>query len=168
MHIFTPTDQAQGDHAVYDIDQAVLVLTGHDLKLTTPNDVITARDDLEYWSQKHMAVARGNAVVVTNDGRRIAADMLVAYTTRHAAAAHQARRQWPRSASGAAPPTIRSRRLGQAGAGRGVRQCRGAHRDRHRARRSRRLCAGHRHGPDRRPCADHPRPEPARTGRRRT
>jgi lipopolysaccharide export system protein LptA len=81
VHIFTATDQVWGDRAVYDIDQAVLVVTGHDLKLTTPNDVITARDDLEYWSQKHMAVARGNAVVVTNDGRRLAADTLVAYTT---------------------------------------------------------------------------------------
>jgi lipopolysaccharide export system protein LptA len=79
--IFTPTDRAQGDHAVYDIDQSVLVMHGHDLKLTTPNDVLTARDSLEYWSQKHMAVARGNAVVVTNDGRRVAADTLVAYTT---------------------------------------------------------------------------------------
>jgi len=78
--ISTPTDQAQGDHAVYDIDQAVLVLTGHDLKLTTPQDVVTARDVMEYWSQKHMAVARGNAVVVTTDGRRVAGDVLVAYT----------------------------------------------------------------------------------------
>ena len=81
VHIFTTTDQVWGDRAVYDIDQSVLVMTGHDLKLTTPNDVITARDDLEYWSQKHMAVARGNAVVVTNDGRRLAADTIVAYTT---------------------------------------------------------------------------------------
>ena len=81
VRIFTPTDQVQGDRAVYDMDKAVLVVTGHALKLTTPNDVLTARDDLEYWSQKHMAVARGNAVVVTNDGRRIAADTLVAYTT---------------------------------------------------------------------------------------
>ena len=81
VHIFTPTDQAWGDHAVYDIDQAVLVLTGSALKLTTPNDVLTARDTLEYWSQKHMAVARGDAVVVTNDGRRLSADTLVAYTT---------------------------------------------------------------------------------------
>jgi lipopolysaccharide export system protein LptA len=78
--ISTPTDQAQGDHAVYDIDQAVLVLTGHDLKLTTPQDILTARDSMEYWSQKHMAVGRGNAVVVTTDGRRIAADVLVGYT----------------------------------------------------------------------------------------
>jgi lipopolysaccharide export system protein LptA len=81
VHIFTATDRAQGDRAVYDIDQAVLVMTGSNLKLTTPNDVLTARDSLEYWSQKHMAVARGNAVVVTNDGRRLAADTLVAYTS---------------------------------------------------------------------------------------
>jgi lipopolysaccharide export system protein LptA len=81
VHIFTPTDQAWGDHAIYDIDQAVLVMTGHALKLTTPNDTLTARDTLEYWSQKHMAVARGNALVVTNDGRRLSGDTLVAYTT---------------------------------------------------------------------------------------
>jgi lipopolysaccharide export system protein LptA len=81
VHIFTQTDQAQGDRAIYDIDQAVLVMTGAELKLTTPNDVLTCRDTLEYWSQKHMAVARGNAVVVTNDGRRLSGDTLVAYTT---------------------------------------------------------------------------------------
>lgn len=81
VHIFTPTDQVQGDRAIYDIDQAVLVMTGRNLKLTTPTQVLTARDTLEYWSQKHMAVARGDAVAVTNDARRIAADTLVAYTS---------------------------------------------------------------------------------------
>jgi lipopolysaccharide export system protein LptA len=81
VHIFTATDQAFADHAVYDVDQSVLLLTGQHLKLTTPNDVLTARDDVEYWTAKHMAVARGDAVVVTNDGRRVTADTLVAYTT---------------------------------------------------------------------------------------
>jgi len=81
VQIFTATDHAQGDVAVYDIDQAVLVMTGRDLRLTTPNDLLTARDTLEYWPQKHMAVARGNAVVVTRDARRLAADVLVAYTS---------------------------------------------------------------------------------------
>jgi lipopolysaccharide export system protein LptA len=80
VRIYTQTDVAQGDRATYDLDQAVLVMTGHNLKLTTPNDVITARDDLEYWPRKHMAVARGDAVVVTNDAKRVAADTLVAYT----------------------------------------------------------------------------------------
>ncbi len=81
VHIFTQTDQAWGDHAVYDIDQAVLVLTGHGLRLTTPNDLLTARDAMEYWSAKHMAVARGDATATSNDGRRIVADTLVGYTT---------------------------------------------------------------------------------------
>jgi lipopolysaccharide export system protein LptA len=74
------TDQAVGDHGAYDMDQGVLVLTGHDLKMTTPTYVVTSRDSLEYWSNQHMAVARGDAVLVTNTGRRIAADVLVAYT----------------------------------------------------------------------------------------
>jgi lipopolysaccharide export system protein LptA len=87
VHIFTPTDQAWGDQATYDLDQAVMVMTGHALKLTTPNDTLTARDTLEYWSDKHMAVARGDAVILTNDARRISADTLVAYTQPAAAAA---------------------------------------------------------------------------------
>jgi lipopolysaccharide export system protein LptA len=80
VHIFTVTDQAWGDHAVYDMDKAVLVMTGRALRLTTPDDVITARDSLEYWSQTRMSVARGNAVLVTNDARRIAADTLVGFS----------------------------------------------------------------------------------------
>lgn len=81
VHIFTPTDIAVGDHAVYDIDQAVLLMTGGDMKLTTPQQVLTARDTMEYWSQKHMAVGRGLATVTTTDGRRLAGDILVGYTT---------------------------------------------------------------------------------------
>jgi lipopolysaccharide export system protein LptA len=80
VHMFTPTDQAWGDHAIYDMDQAVLVLTGGHLRLTTPKDVLTARDAMEYWSVKHMAVARGDASATSDDGRRITADTLVGYT----------------------------------------------------------------------------------------
>ncbi|HYZ31094.1 MAG TPA: LptA/OstA family protein [Crenalkalicoccus sp.] len=78
--IATATDTAHGDRAVYDVDQAVLVMTGGDLSLTTPQQVITCRDSLEYWSARHMAVARGGALVVDSaENRRIAADTLVAY-----------------------------------------------------------------------------------------
>jgi lipopolysaccharide export system protein LptA len=90
VNIFTATDRAQGDKATYDLDQSVMVMTGRDLKLTTPNDVITAKDDLEYWPQKHMAVARGGAVVVTSDAKRVAADTLVAYTSDNSQAAPSA------------------------------------------------------------------------------
>ncbi|MBB2204601.1 LptA/OstA family protein [Gluconacetobacter takamatsuzukensis] len=80
VHIFTDTDQAWGDKAVYDIDQAVMILTGTGLKLTTPQDVLTARDSMEYYSQTRMSVGRGNATVTTNDGRQIRADVLVGYS----------------------------------------------------------------------------------------
>lgn len=80
VRILTETDEAVGDDAIYDIDQSVLIMTGKNLKLTTPQQVLTARDTMEYWSALHMAVGRGNAVVVTTDQRRLAADILVAYT----------------------------------------------------------------------------------------
>jgi len=77
--VFTATDRAEGDRAVYDMDQAVMVMTGRALRLINPDNTLTARDSVEYWSQRRMAVARGNAVVVTNDGRRVRADTLVAH-----------------------------------------------------------------------------------------
>ena len=40
VRIFTASDTARGDRAVYDIDQAVLVLTGRDLSLQSAQQVI--------------------------------------------------------------------------------------------------------------------------------
>ncbi len=85
VHIFTATDNAYGDHAVYSMDSAVLVLTGRHLKLTTPTDVITAKDAIEYYSAKREAVARGDALIVARDGRSIAADTLIGYLAPSAA-----------------------------------------------------------------------------------
>ncbi|WP_408888548.1 hypothetical protein [Novacetimonas maltaceti] len=79
VHIFNNTDQAWGDRAVYDMDQAVLVMTGTDMKMTTPQDILTARDTVEYHSREHMSVSRGNATLTTNDGRQMRADILVGY-----------------------------------------------------------------------------------------
>jgi lipopolysaccharide export system protein LptA len=79
VDIFTPTQHAYGDHADYNIDDAVVVLTGDHLKMTTPQDIVTARDTLEYWENKHQAVARGNAVAIAPaKNQRIQADTLVA------------------------------------------------------------------------------------------
>jgi len=79
VHIFTSTDNAYGDKAVYALDDSVLVLTGNGLKLTTPHDTITARDAIEYYNDKRQAVARGDAHVLADDGRSITADTLVGY-----------------------------------------------------------------------------------------
>ncbi|PKU23425.1 LptA/OstA family protein [Telmatospirillum siberiense] len=77
VSIATPTQAAYGDHADYNIDDAVVVITGKDLKMLTPTDVVTAQDSLEYWEHKQQAVARGNAVAVRAE-KRIQADILVA------------------------------------------------------------------------------------------
>lgn len=77
VSIATPTQAAYGDHADYNIDDAVVVLTGKDLKLLTPTDIVTAKDSLEYWEHRQQAVARGNAVAVRAE-KRIQADILVA------------------------------------------------------------------------------------------
>jgi lipopolysaccharide export system protein LptA len=98
--ITTATDRAEGDRAVYDMDQAVMVLTGQALRLTNPDNTLTARDSIEYWSARRMAVARGNAVVVTNDGRRVRADTLVAYFAETPAPGAAPR---PQTVAGAAP-----------------------------------------------------------------
>ena len=83
--VTSATDRAEGDRAVYDMDQAVMVMTGGNLRLISTDNTLTARDSIEYWAQRRMAVARGNAVVVTNDGRRVRADTLVAYFVENAA-----------------------------------------------------------------------------------
>src|SRR5713226_8391840 len=72
-----------GDRAVYDVDRTIAVITGKGLKLTTPTDTVTARDSLEWYDQKQVAVARGDAVAIRN-GKTIKADILTAYMVKTA------------------------------------------------------------------------------------
>lgn len=78
VRITNPTQTAYGDKGVYDMDTGVLVMTGKALKITTPTDTITARDSLEYWDQKKIAVARGNAVAISQE-RRMTGDVLTSH-----------------------------------------------------------------------------------------
>lgn len=79
LRIVSPTETATGDTAVYDLDSKVLVLKGKPVaKLVTPDTTITAKDTLEYWSEKRFAVARGDAFV-SREGRTLKADVLTAY-----------------------------------------------------------------------------------------
>jgi lipopolysaccharide export system protein LptA len=78
-----PSGTMFGDHAVYDVDKAVLVATGKDLRLVTPREIITARDSLEWYDTPQVGVARGNAVAVRAD-RRVRADILTAHVTKAA------------------------------------------------------------------------------------
>ncbi len=80
----TPTQTAYGDHAVYDVDQTVLVMTGKDLKILTPQDTVTARDSFEWYDQKQIGVARGNALAVRQgpSPKSIRGDVLIAELTK--------------------------------------------------------------------------------------
>jgi lipopolysaccharide export system protein LptA len=66
-----------GAHGIYDMDTATAVITGPHLRLTTPRDVVTARDAFEWYDDKQVAIARGEALAIRTD-RRLAGDVLVA------------------------------------------------------------------------------------------
>ena len=82
VRIGTPAQSAHGDKAVYDVDNGVLVLTSKTGKiwLETPGERITARDSLEYWNKRNLAVARGDAVAVRGD-KTLRADVMTAHFT---------------------------------------------------------------------------------------
>jgi lipopolysaccharide export system protein LptA len=77
VRITSKAQHIEGDAAVYDLDTRMAKLTGSNLRFTSDTLVVTARDALEYWPDKLQAIARGQAVAV-RDGRRVAADRLIA------------------------------------------------------------------------------------------
>lgn len=80
--IKSETQTVVGDQAVWDVDQQMGIVTGKALKLTTTTDVVTARDSLEWYDQKQVAVARGDAVAVRENAKRVRADVLTAHMTK--------------------------------------------------------------------------------------
>ncbi len=91
VRIETPGEKAYGEHGVYDVDNAILVLSGGKVRLVTAGDVITANEQLEYWERKKMAVARGDAMAVSG-GKKLNADVLVAYFGKNRAGQNAVRR----------------------------------------------------------------------------
>ena len=78
VRIESPSETVYGDRGAYDVVNGILVLVGNDLRLVGEKDVITARDSLEYWEGKQLAVARGDAEAVRED-KRVRADVLTAH-----------------------------------------------------------------------------------------
>jgi lipopolysaccharide export system protein LptA len=79
VRIVSPTQTSYGDKAVYDVTQGIMVLTGK-VRMVTETDRITARDSLEYWEKRGLAVARGNAIA-SRGKNRLRADILTAHFT---------------------------------------------------------------------------------------
>lgn len=68
---------ASGDKLVYSVDNAIAVLTGKNLRLTSPDQTVTAKNRMEYWVQKGRMNAIGNARVVRGEDQ-IDADNMAA------------------------------------------------------------------------------------------
>lgn len=78
--IATPRERATGGRAVYNLDKASIILTGRNLTFRNAGDLITARDTLEYWQERQVAIARGDAKAIrTNPSQEIRADTLTAF-----------------------------------------------------------------------------------------
>lgn len=69
---------AYGDYGVYDLDNSVTVLTGKNLRLKTALETIRARKSLEYWDEKRLAIAKGNATAQRGE-KQVKADTLTVY-----------------------------------------------------------------------------------------
>lgn len=79
VRITSPRQTAYGKKGVYDVTQGIFVLTGAP-RMVTETDKISARNSLEFWEMKSLAVARGDAVAIRGD-KRLRADVLTAHFT---------------------------------------------------------------------------------------
>lgn len=68
---------ATGDDATYDIDTGLAVMTGRDLRLSSPDQVVTARERFEYRVTDGRLTAWGDAVV-TRGADKLRADSVSA------------------------------------------------------------------------------------------
>jgi lipopolysaccharide export system protein LptA len=84
VRILGPSRQVTGTRAIYDTEKRILVVSGSNLRLVTPTDVVTARDSLEYYELDNQAVARGDALAVRNGKDRMRADVLIGQFTKGA------------------------------------------------------------------------------------
>jgi len=91
VRMATDTQTLYADHAVYDLDQGIMVATGKNLKMVTPQETVTARDSLEWHDHDQVAVARGNAVAI-RDQKELRADVIIAAVTRDAKGAQHVSR----------------------------------------------------------------------------
>lgn len=80
VRMVSPGETVYGEFAVYDVERQVLVVTGGNLKVETENEIVTAKDSLEYWQEEMVVVARGDAQVVQPDhGRSVRAETLTGF-----------------------------------------------------------------------------------------
>lgn len=82
---------AYGNLAVYDVDEGKAVMTGDSLRMTSPEQTVTARDSFEYFVTDGKLVANGNVHIVRGENT-IDTDHAFAVFTENAAGQRQLQR----------------------------------------------------------------------------
>jgi len=78
VRILSDQEEATSDRAIYDVAKGELIMTGERVQLVTATDTIVARESLEYYEDRQLAIARGDALAIRDD-RRVRADELRAH-----------------------------------------------------------------------------------------
>ena len=78
--IISQGNQAFGDKAVYELDTGIAIMTGSALKMTAPDQTITARDKFEYGVTEGRLSAYGDVVIIRGEDK-IQADKASAFFT---------------------------------------------------------------------------------------
>lgn len=86
VRIVTPDTRVYGQRGTYNVASEVMIMTGGDLRLESGDDVVTAKDSLEYRPKERLAIARGDAQVERRDpakgtSNQVRADVLTAHLT---------------------------------------------------------------------------------------
>jgi lipopolysaccharide export system protein LptA len=83
VRITSPSESITGEAAVYDMEKAILVVSGKKVVYRSGPDVLSANRQMEYYELEQRAVARGNATAL-HDGKTVRADTLVALFRKNA------------------------------------------------------------------------------------
>ncbi len=82
VQIATPTETAYAEKGVYDVDNAVVVLSGGEqIRLVTAENEITAEQQIEFWPKRQTLIAQGNASAIQGENQ-LNAETLTAFFER--------------------------------------------------------------------------------------
>lgn len=109
MRVDADAQRIFGEHATYDLDRDLVLISGDGLRIEAPDQTITARETLEYWGTERRAVARGDAEAVDRvRGVTLRADVIEAILSASATAAPASQGGADASADTAAIETLRA------------------------------------------------------------
>ena len=77
--ITSDKEQAYGDNVEYSLKDALMILVGSPAKIKMPEELILARDKIEYYGNDKKAIAYGNATIIKNKSKITADNRITSY-----------------------------------------------------------------------------------------